>query len=130
MTISEEIREKVVQAYVGGKGSMPYIADMFGVSVPSVQKWVDIYRKTGTYMTGKVSQGRPRLYTKEDEEAILSLFQEDSSMTRIKASELYWEQTKKSIHTETISRILQNNGWTRKKNQYMPPKKTQKGSKN
>ena len=41
MTISEEISKKVVQAYVEGKGSMPYIADMFGVSVPSVQKWVD-----------------------------------------------------------------------------------------
>ena len=34
MTISEEKRERVVQAYLSGKGSMPYIADMFGVSLP------------------------------------------------------------------------------------------------
>ena len=37
MTISEETRERVVQAYLSGKGSMPYIADMFGVSLPSVK---------------------------------------------------------------------------------------------
>ena len=62
MTISEETRERVVQAYLSGKGSMPYIADMFGISLPSVKKWVSIYRRTGTYRTGKESPGRPRLY--------------------------------------------------------------------
>ena len=33
MTISEETRDRVVQAYLSGKGSMPYNADMFGVSL-------------------------------------------------------------------------------------------------
>ena len=33
MTISEETREPVVQAYLLGKGSMPYIVYMFGVSL-------------------------------------------------------------------------------------------------
>ena len=130
MTISEETRERVVQAYLSGKGSMPYIADLFGVSLPSVKKWVSIYRKTGTYMTGKVSPGRPRLYTQEEERVILSFFTEQTSLTIVGASLLLEEKTKTYIHPKTISRILQNNGWTRKKNQYMPPKKTQKGSKN
>ena len=48
MRISEERRERVVQAYLSGKGSMPYIADMFGISLSSVKKWVSMYRKKGT----------------------------------------------------------------------------------
>ena len=37
MTISEETRERVEQAYLSGKDSMLYIANMIGVSLPSVQ---------------------------------------------------------------------------------------------
>jgi transposase len=87
MTISEETRERVVQAYLSGKGSMPYIADLFGVSLPSVKKWVSMYRKTGTYMTGKVSPGRPRLYTQEMERVILSFCTEQTSLAIVGASQ-------------------------------------------
>ena len=80
MTISEETRERVVQAYLSGKGSMSYIADLFGVSLPSVKKCVSMYRKTGTYMTGKASPGIPRLYTQEEERVILSFFTEKTSL--------------------------------------------------
>ena len=43
MTISEETRERVVQAYLSGKDSMLFIAEMFDVSFPSVIKWVSIF---------------------------------------------------------------------------------------
>ena len=79
-------------------------------------------------MTGKVSPGRPRLYTKETERVILSFFTDQTSLPIVGASLLLEKKTKTDIHAKTISRILQNNGWTRKK-QYMPLKKTQKGSK-
>ena len=127
MTISEETRERVVQAYLSGKGSMPYIADMFGVSLPSVKKWVSIYRRTGTYRTGKVSPGRPRLYTKETERVILSFFTDQTSLTIVGASLLLEEKTKTYIHAKTISRILQNNGWTRKKISTCHRKRLRKG---
>ena len=45
------------------RGSTPYIADRFGVSLLSVQTWMSKYRRTETYRTGKVSFGRPRLYS-------------------------------------------------------------------
>ena len=88
MTISEETRERVVQAYLSGKGSMPYIAEMFGVFVPSVKKWVSMYRRIGTFRTGNVFPGRPRLYTQETERVILSFCTEQTSLPIVGASEL------------------------------------------
>ena len=123
MTISRDVRWRVVRAYLDGENTMQEIADIFKVSSKSVSRWLKIYRTTGEYMTGKVSEGRPRSYTKEDEEAILNLFREQSDLTLEKASDAYFEKTEKRFHTEVISRILQQNGWSRKKRQYLPANK-------
>ena len=102
MTISEDTREGVVQAYLSGKGSMPYIAEMPGVSLPYVKKWVLMYGGTGTYMTGKVSPASPRLYTQEEERAIPSFCTEQTSLTIVGASLLLEEKTKTYIHASTV----------------------------
>lgn len=120
MTISKDLRQRVVTAYMDGKGTMDEIADIFGISKISVKRWVKIYRNTGEYMTGRISEGRPRTYTPEDEVAIIALFEEYKSLTLVDASDIYCTQTGKRFHTEIISRILRYNNWTRKKRVYVP----------
>lgn len=115
MTISKEIRRLAVTAYLEEKGSLDYISEMFGISRSSLKRWVKHYRKNGTYMTGKVSQGRPRHYTQADEEAIVTMFKENPSLTQDEASELYHQKTGMLIPSYTIARILHNQNWTRKK---------------
>ena len=66
-------------------------------------------------MTGKVSQGRPRHYTQAEEEAIVTMFEKNPSLTQDEASELYHQKTGILIPSYTIARILHNQNWTRKK---------------
>ena len=44
-------------------------------------------------MTGRISEGRPRTYTPEDEVAIIALFEEQKSLTLVDASDIYCTQT-------------------------------------
>ena len=88
MTISKDLRQRVVTAYMDGKGTMDEIADIFGISKVSVKRWVKTYRNTGEYMTGRIFEGRPRTYTPEDEVAIIVLFEERKSLTLIDASDI------------------------------------------
>ena len=93
MTISKDLRQRVVTAYIDGKDTMDEIADIFVVSTISVKRWVKIYRNTGEYMTGRISEGRPRTYTPEDEVAIIALFEEHKSLMLVDASNIYCTQS-------------------------------------
>ena len=74
MTIEEGVRWRAVETYLEGEESLAKTAERFRISPASLKRWLKLYRETGKYMTGKVSEGRPRSYTSEDEEAILKQF--------------------------------------------------------
>ena len=78
----------------GWKGTMDEMADIFGISKISVKRWVTIYRNTEEYMTGRISEGRPRTYTPEDELAIIALFEEHKSLTLFDASDILYTNRK------------------------------------
>ena len=130
MTISKEVRRLAVTAYLEEKGSIVYIAEMFGISRSSLLRWLKHYRKNGTYMTGKVSQGRPRHYTQNDADAIIKIFKESPSLTQDDVSDLYQQQTGILIPSYTIARILRNHNWTRKKRHFAQQSKIPKEFKN
>ena len=87
--------------------TIPSIADMLRVAVPSFQKWVLFYRKTGIYWTGKVSREKPQLYTKGDKNSILSLLRETQIRTlHVLLSLLICQKTSKSINTIILVQSL------------------------
>lgn len=55
---SKDLRERVVQAYYNDVGTIPEIAELFGLGKSTVSKYLSIYRDTGDLTPGK-STGRP-----------------------------------------------------------------------
>ena len=58
--LSNDLRERVVAAVVGGESSRS-VATQFGVAVSSVVKWAQRYRATGSVAPGKMGGHRKRL---------------------------------------------------------------------
>lgn len=46
-SLSNDLRQRVVEAYERGEGTQPQIAERFGVGEASVRRWVALKRKTG-----------------------------------------------------------------------------------
>jgi len=57
---SNDLRERVVAAFVGGE-SCRSVASRFGVAVSSVVKWSQRYRTTGSVAPGKMGGHRRRV---------------------------------------------------------------------
>ena len=57
-TYSKDLREKIVQAYKNGIGTIMEIAELFGVNKRTVDKYLAIDRETGDLTPGKPT-GRP-----------------------------------------------------------------------
>ena len=55
---SKDLREKIVQAYKNGIGTIMEIAELFGVNKRTVDKYLAIDRETGDLTPGKPT-GRP-----------------------------------------------------------------------
>ena len=62
---SKDLRERIVQAYKNGVGTITQVADLFCVNRRSVDKYLAIYRESGDLTPGK-STGRPALLTDEN----------------------------------------------------------------
>jgi transposase len=64
MSISNDLRERVVNFYHSSPAGYQTLAKRFGVSVISVRRWVKRKRETGTVQPLK-SPGRPRIISTE-----------------------------------------------------------------
>ena len=62
---SKDLRERIVQAYKNGVGTVKQIAELFGVNRRSVDKYLAIDRETGDLTPGKPT-GRPAILTDEN----------------------------------------------------------------
>lgn len=60
--LSKELREKIVSAYERGAGTIPEVADIFGISERSVARYLQIKRETGD-LTPLPLPGRPPILT-------------------------------------------------------------------
>lgn len=67
--IPKEEREKIVQAYENGLGTIAELAAIFSISSKSVQKYLRQYRETGD-LTPYTQPGRPPILTEDKLEII------------------------------------------------------------
>jgi transposase len=112
---SIDLRERVVQAYEEGKGSIEQIASMFNVGETFVKKMLRQKRETGSVNPLPHGGGnKPKLSKKEDR----LLEKEIKSQSDVSLSELQEYLLKKSnlnVSLTTIHRALERLGLPRKK---------------
>lgn len=115
---SNDLRQKVVDAYKKGEGSMRKLARRFSVSLGFVWLLMQRYRQTGEVAPKAHGGGPRRKLTAYDGIVLERLVEEHPAATLVELSELLKEETKAQVSASTIGLTLRRRGITRKKISY------------
>jgi transposase len=74
---SVDLRQRVVDAYAQGEGTIDQLAERFSVSPSSVERWVRRHRATGSVVPTPNPAGKANaIVTQEDRALLLRYYQE------------------------------------------------------
>jgi transposase len=98
---SKDLREKIVDAYNQGVGTINQIAKMFGVGKRSVEKYLFLYRQ-GQDLTPQKQPGRPPLLNDKSLEIIKIIVLSDPDGTLYDHCASYKEKTKSELSKSSM----------------------------
>lgn len=109
MTLSMDLRVRVLEAYTRGEGSHAELAARFAVSQATVKRWVRRQRLTGNIHPLPIP-GRPRACTPEIEEFLVKYVRENPEIARESLRVRVMESFDVELSAASISRALSRNG--------------------
>lgn len=109
-----ELRQRAVAAYEVGEASFVVIADRFGVSRRSLQRWVELHRNSGTVDPQPPGGGA---LSPVDMETLRGLIAARPDATTYELASDYNRAVRKGrrVHRSSIVRALQRAGYVFKK---------------
>ena len=110
---SEDLRERVVRVVAIGT-ARDEVAGMFGVSVPTITRWLRLKRETGS-LAPKPIPGPPALKRDALVAALPARLAEQADATLEEHCSWWHEQSGGEVSTATMSRAISALDWTRKK---------------
>jgi transposase len=112
---SLDLRQKMVDSYSDGEGSIRTIAERFRVSADCVRRLLKQNREDGT-IAAKAHGGGPQAkLTPRELEVLQTLVGEDNDATLKQLAQRLAQHTQVKVSTTTISRALSKLNITRKK---------------
>ena len=120
---SEDLRRKIVEAVTQRRMSKSEAARAFGVSLSSVKRYVKAVREGRSLSPGKAPGKRPSL----DEKArrLLEADVQERPFAKLADRREYLEKVAGlSVSESTISRVLRQMGFGRKKGRWVPVSET------
>ena len=115
---SNDLRQKVVDAYMNKKGSMRALAVRFSVSLDFVWRLLDRYRRTGRLNPKPPRGGAPRKLSRADEQVLRQLVKAHPEATLSELNQQLKAKTGVEVSDSTIGLSLRRRGITRKKLSY------------
>jgi transposase len=112
---SLDLRQRVVQAYEQGQGSIPEIGERFGVGTAFVKKMLRQWRATGDLAPLAHGGGKPPSLTERQRQLLKRQVRQQSDISLAELQSLLDEQEKVQVHVSTISRALSGLGLRLKK---------------
>lgn len=110
-----ELRERVVAAYLGGHGSYEAVAELFKVGSASVKRWVSLFRAAGHVRPEKKGGGTPSdVDLAELSQIVRNLG--DGTAPEITAEYNRSRRGRSRRHVSSIKRALHRAGFVVKKN--------------
>ena len=107
MAYGLELRERVIGAWNHGEYTQVDLADVFGISISTLKRWLCKVRH-GEGLEPKSNQsGRPRKIDEKGEETIKQLVRENPSITLKELSKAYYKRHKIRVDKSILSRSLQ-----------------------
>jgi transposase len=112
---SLDLRQKIVEAYDRGEGSVRELAERFMVSPNTVQNYLTRRRRTGDLAPAPHGGGPPRLLKRDQERVLLALQRAHNDRTDAEYAKLFTQRTGMHVSRRTINRAWRRLGITRKK---------------
>lgn len=112
---SLDLRQKIVDAYDRGEGSVRELAERFNVAPNTVQNYLTRRRQTGSVAPSPHGGGPPRSLGRRHERALLRLLREQNDRTDAEYARRLAQRTGLHVSARTINRAWRRLGVTRKK---------------
>ena len=112
---SNDLRQKIVDAYLKGEGSIRQVARRFSVSRSWVEKLLKCYRETGKVDPKPHGGGRAAKLNLEQEALVAQLVEQDNDATLAELCEQLYEKAQVRVSRATMGRVVQKLKLTRKK---------------
>ncbi len=119
---SQDLRQRVVQAYERGEGSYAKLAQRFMVNPATVRDWMKLKRTTGS-LKAKPCGLKPQ-DVQPWQERLTTLLNEDNDATLTELVERLEERYGLKTSKSAVDRWLKKLGITRKKRRFMTRKET------
>lgn len=114
--LSEDLRERAVQAFEEGDGTKVEIAAAFKIGTASLMRWTRRWRERGDYGNDNHLTGRPAKHTTPENLAILKkMLDETPDMTLDELTAAWSATLGTAIGHSTTSRAVAKLGYTLKK---------------
>lgn len=115
MAISLDLRQRAVDAYLHGNGSLIAVAARFGIGHASLGRWVKRTRETGSPERLPRSGGTPRRVQAAEETMLRAWLRGDVSLTQVELARRLSDATGRAVSQPTICQSLRRMGETLKK---------------
>lgn len=125
---SQDLRERVVQAYDRKVGSQREIAGLFNVSIPFVEKLLQRRRATGNVRSLPHKSGHRRILSEGDQKALREMVKREPDATLQELCEAMHEKRGVKVSVSTMSVELRRLGLGVKKRASMRRRGTLPGS--
>jgi transposase len=116
ITISQDLRERVVEAYKAGQSTMQEVADRFAVKRNWVNEIIQRYNQTGSVAASLRGGGAIAKLEVEDYQVLADIIKTENDATLAEIAAQLAERTGVVVSPPTICRALQKMGLSRKKN--------------
>lgn len=119
---SSDLRQRIVDLYEQGEGSIRGLAERFQVSPDCVFKLIKRYRATGSVSPKPHAGGPQPALGADHHQVLLQLIEEDNDATLPQLAQRLEARTLVKVSPSTISRTLTKLNLTRKKKALKPAK--------
>lgn len=115
-----DLRQRAVDAYVGGHGTLEEVAGRFVVGTASLKRWLRSWRTAQSVEPKPATGGRPAKLDERCEEVLRVLVAEQPDAYCWELAERLGERTGVKVNEDTVGRALSRMGVTRKKRRSKP----------
>ena len=116
---SLDLRQRVVNAYEQGEGSIAEIAEMFSVGQSFVKKMLRQERETGAVKAYAHGGGRRRALNSRQMQRLKRLVENEPDLTLVELQEKLLSGERVQISIATLARVLTEIGLPRKKSRHL-----------
>jgi transposase len=113
--ISQDLRQRIVETYAEGEGSIRQLAKRFKVCTSTVFKLQKQYRETGDLTPKPKGGSKPKQTTPENLDIIREILTKNNDATLSELCDLMNKVTGQNISITSMHRLIEKLGWTRKK---------------